>query len=161
MQFIPASLLGEAAERVLNLQGAPVPPTGAVYPMPYYDAPAALTALLTNPLLLAWEPGRMAATARAFAAGQYDANKVRSVACLLLARRDKLNLNTAVEPADREAERELLELCDSPHLRDEKAGLRRRVLLARPSEYSWLRGLLEAAITSRAEAAELAILQAA
>lgn len=160
MQVVSAAALGEAAERVLIMQNAPAPPAGTVYPMPYYDAPRALACLLTNPLLLAWQPGRMAATAAAYAAGRYDANKVRSVACYLLSQRDRINSQTRCEPEDRAAERELLDLCESTYLRAERAGLRRRVMLARPSEYPWLRGLLEAAITSRAEAA-LELLHAA
>lgn len=132
--------------------------TAAIYPMPYYDAPHALRVLLTNPLLLHYEPELMEQVLGEQA--HYDKKQQVAMACHLLARRDRINNQYPAEPRDREGESEMLVLCESKYVRDEKTGLRRRILLARPSEYPWLRGLIEEAITTRADA-EMAVLAAA
>lgn len=130
--------------------------------MPQIDPAGYVAFYLTNPLLLAVHPERMAATAKHVAEGKYSPKGLAELAITLHAKYKYASGQVPVEPADNEARTDLLELARHPRIEPrEQANLRQKIFLCRPSEYAWLRAPIEAAITARAQAAEIRLLQAA
>lgn len=118
-----------------------------ILPMPGLDAERYVSLFLTNPLLLAAYPDRMRATAEAWAAGGYDEAATVTLSDKLSDLRRAIVLGTPVEPAQREAERELLDLAAHPLIvKAERVRLQEKIMASRPSEYDWLRAVLDAAI---------------
>lgn len=118
-----------------------------ILPMPGLDAERYLSLFLTNPLLLAAYPDRMRATAEAWAAGGYDEVATVALSDKLSDLRRAIVLSPPTEPAQREAERELLDLAGHPLIaKAERVRLQEKIMMSRPSEYDWLRAVLEAAI---------------
>jgi hypothetical protein len=134
---------------------------GHILPMPSLEPQRYVDLYLSNPLLLAAHPDRMRHTAEAWAAGGYDQAATAALAGKLSALRQHIVLNTAVEPSQPEAERELLDLAAHPRIdKAERTRLQKEVMGSRPSEYAWLKGILEAAILDLAEARDERALQA-
>jgi hypothetical protein len=124
--------------------------TARILPMPQLDPQRYVALHLSNPLLLAAHPDRMRATAEQWENGGYDANGTAALAVKLYELRKHILLRTAVEPRDNEAEQALFGLAAHPLLKAERTRLREKIMEARPSEYGWLRGLLETAIVELA-----------
>lgn len=124
-----------------------------ILPMPTLEPQRYVDLHLSNPLLLAAYPDRMQLTAEAWAADGYDQAATAALAKKLSELRQHLRLNAAVEPAQPEAERELLDLAAHPRIaKEERTRLQEKIYASRPSEYAWLKDILEAAIAGLSEA---------
>ncbi len=134
--------------------------TARILPMASLDAERYVALYLTNPLLLAAHPDRMRATSEAWAAGGYDQAATARLAETLHEHRRQLVDHTAVEPPQPAAERELLDLAGHPIFKAERERLRYKIMRSRPSEYAWLKGILEAALSDLAEARDSQVLDA-
>jgi len=131
-----------------------------ILPMSTLEPQQYVALYLTNPLLLAAHPARMRATAEAWAAGGYDEAATAALAKTLHEQRQKLVLRTAVEASQPKAERELLDLAAHPRIaKDERTRLQEKIMGSRPSEYAWLKSILEAAILELAEARDSQVLE--
>jgi hypothetical protein len=134
----------------------------SILPSPNQAPAEAVAWYLTNPLLVAAYPEGIARRKQQLAEGVFAGKDLHKLAIDLYCERNRLHLNTRVEPQDPNAYDELRELLQSPHIsRGEGKDLGFRIRTARPSEYPWLRARIEAAIQQRAQEAERRILQAA
>lgn len=134
--------------------------TTHILPTPQLDPHRYVSVYLSNPLLLAAHANRMRATAEQWANGGYDKAATRALAEKLFTLREAIRLHPPVEARDNEAEQEVLALADHPLVRFDRVGLRKHIMGARPSEYDWLRGLLESAIVKLAGQRDASLLTA-